>query len=99
VPLTHCLVILNIPTMFTLSYSKSAAKALAKMPRKIAGSMQAELRKIAANPATYRGDWKPLQGSPFWRLRSGSYRAICEVRDKELHILVLKIGSRGDVYK
>lgn len=85
--------------MFTLSYSKSAVKALAKMPRKIAVSMQAELTKIAANPATYRGDWKPLQGSPFWRLRSGSYRAICEVRGKELHILVLKIGSRGDVYK
>lgn len=69
------------------------------MPKKIAGSMQAELTKIATSPATYRGDWKRLQGSPFWRLRSGSYRAICEVRDKELLMLVLKVGSRGDVYK
>jgi mRNA interferase RelE/StbE len=85
--------------MFALSYSKSAAKVLAKMPKKIAVSMQGELTKIAQNPAAYRGDWKPLQGSPFWRLRSSSYRAICEIRDKELLILVLKGGSRGDVYK
>jgi mRNA interferase RelE/StbE len=85
--------------MFTLSYSKSAAKVLAKMPKKIAVSMHGELTKIALNPAAYRGDWKPLQGSLFWRLRSGSYRAICEVRDKQLLILVLKVGSRGDVYK
>lgn len=85
--------------MFTVRYSKTAAKALAKMPRKIAGSMQAELTKVAANPGTYRGDWKRLQGSSFWRLRQGSYRAICEVCGDELLILVLKVGSRGDVYK
>lgn len=85
--------------MFTVRYSKTAAKALAKMPRKAAAAMQAQLTKVAANPATYRGDWKPLQGSSFWRLRQGRCRAICEVRGAELLILVLKVGSRGDVYK
>lgn len=85
--------------MFTLRYAKTAAKALAKMPKKASLSMHAELMQIAVNPAAYRGDWKPLQGSPYWRLRVGSYRAICEVREKELLILVVKIGSRGDVYK
>lgn len=85
--------------MFTLHYSKSAAKQLAKTPTKIAASMQAELKRLAADPSGYRGDWKPLQGSSFWRLRKGTYRAICEVRGDELLILVLKIGSRGDVYK
>jgi mRNA interferase RelE/StbE len=85
--------------MFTVRYSKTAAKALAKMPKKAAGAIQAELTKVAANPATYRGDWKPLQGSSFWRLRQGRYRAICEVRGDQLLILVLKVGSRGDVYK
>ena len=84
---------------FNLAYSKSAARALLKMPRKIAVSLQEELRRVAADPSGYRGDWKPLQGSPFWRLRLGNYRAICDARKDELLILVLKVGARGDVYK
>jgi len=37
--------------------------------------------------------------SSFWRLRVGNWRAICEIREQELVLLVLKIGSRGDGYK
>lgn len=85
--------------MYSIRYAKSAAKALAKMPHKIAKAMQAELATMALAPSAYRGDWKPLHGSQFWRLRKGEYRAICEVRGNELLILVVKIGSRGDVYK
>ena len=69
------------------------------MPRGIAKRIDAELKSIAEDPAAYQGDWKPLQGSPFWRLREGGWRAICEIINNELIIYVLKIGSRGDVYK
>ena len=85
--------------MFTIRFSKQANKTKAKMPKDIAERMDAELESIAANPATYQGDWKPLEGSPFWRLRVGGWRAICEMINDELIIYVLKIGSRGDVYK
>ncbi len=85
--------------MFTLKYSKQAIKTKARMPKGIAAHIETELEAIASNPATYQGDWKPLQGSPFWRLRVGSYRAICQIIDDEVIIFVLKIGSRGDVYK
>jgi len=30
------------------------------------------------------GDWKQLQGSPFWRLRVGGWRIICEIVKKNL---------------
>ena len=40
-----------------------------------------------------------MKGGDFWRLRQGSYRAICRIDDGELVILVLKVGPRGDVYK
>ncbi|WP_152521750.1 type II toxin-antitoxin system RelE family toxin [Marinobacter shengliensis] len=40
-----------------------------------------------------------MKGQPFWRLRQGSYRAICRIDNGELVVLVLKIGTRGDVYK
>ncbi len=70
-----------------------------KMPDGIAGRIQTELDKVAKEPAEYSGDWKKLKGSPFWRLRVGNWRAICEVVKKELIVYVLKIGSRGDIYK
>ena len=85
--------------MLSLQYKKPALKALRKMPATTARRIREELRLIAAGPVDYRGDWKPLQGSSFWRLRVGGWRAICEIRDQELVLLVLKIGSRGDVYK
>ena len=85
--------------MFTLRFAKPAIKALLKMPAGIAKRMRVELDAVAANPATYRGDWKPLQGSDFWRLRVGDWRAICDVRDGELVLLVVKIAPRGDAYK
>ena len=85
--------------MFTLRFAKPALKILIKMPSGIAGRMRIELARVAADPSTYHGDWKPLQGSTFWRLRVGDWRAICDVRDDELVLLVLKIATRGDVYK
>ena len=85
--------------MYTLRYHKQALKILAKMPSGIAVHIRTELVAISDNPSTYQGDWKPLSGTPFWRLRVGGWRAICEFRDNELILLVLKIGSRGDIYK
>jgi DNA-binding XRE family transcriptional regulator/mRNA-degrading endonuclease RelE of RelBE toxin-antitoxin system len=80
--------------MFAIRFSKQAVKARAKMPQSIADRLDNELAVIAADPAAYRGDWKPLQGSSFWRLRVGAWRAICEIIDNELIIYVLKIGPR-----
>ena len=85
--------------MFAIKYSKQAVKTKAKMPKDIAERIDAELESIASDPGTYEGDWKPLQGSPFWRLRVGGWRVICEIVKNELIIYVLKIGSRGDIYK
>ena len=85
--------------MFAIEYSKQAVKVKAKMPKGIAKKIDAELESIAANPAKYDGDWKRLQGSPFWRLRVGDWKVICEIVKHKLIIYVLKIGSRGDIYK
>jgi mRNA interferase RelE/StbE len=85
--------------MFAIKYSKQAVKIKAKMPKGIAERIDAELESIATDPSKYEGDWKALQESPFWRLRVGGWRVICEIVKKELIIYVLKIGSRGDIYK
>lgn len=85
--------------MYEIRYSKQAVKTRLKMPKAIGDKMDAELEKIAKDPAKYQGDWKRLKGSAFWRLRVGDWRAVCDVVKNELIVYVLKIGSRGDVYK
>ena len=85
--------------MFSVRYSKQSIKVLRKMPGAIAKKIQAAMLGIARNPAIYQGDWKRMEGSEFWRLRIGGWRAICDVQNGELIVLVLKIAPRGDVYK
>ena len=41
-----------------------------------------------------------LTGSPGWRrIRIGGYRVIYDVNDRALVVLVLRVGSRGEVYR
>ena len=39
----------------------------------------------------------PLGG--LWRYRIGRCRVICDVQDQALRVLVLRVGSRGQVYR
>lgn len=39
----------------------------------------------------------PLGG--FWRYRVGEYRIICELHDLTLCVLVVRLGSRKDIYR
>ncbi|MCH7613921.1 MAG: type II toxin-antitoxin system RelE/ParE family toxin [Candidatus Marinimicrobia bacterium] len=85
--------------MYEIRYSKHSKKYLMKTQRKFADSIMSELEKLSIDPQSYQGDWKRMKGVPFWRLRKGGWRAICEIIESKLVIHVLKIGPRGDVYK
>ncbi|PFG11721.1 type II toxin-antitoxin system RelE family toxin [Marinobacter sp. LV10MA510-1] len=85
--------------MYKLTYKKSALKAIRKMPRPQAQRLTGELEAMAQAPYAYKGSWKAMKGEPYWRLRQGNYRAICSIDNGELVVLVLRVGSRGDVYK
>jgi mRNA interferase RelE/StbE len=85
--------------MYQVVYKKAAIKAIAKMPKGIRSKMTDTLELIAEDPNAYQGDWKHLSGSPYWRLRLGSYRVICDLQEDQLVLLVVKAGPRGDMYK
>ncbi|MBC8229087.1 type II toxin-antitoxin system RelE/ParE family toxin [bacterium] len=40
-----------------------------------------------------------LQNRPGYRLRVGDWRVIYDIREEELIILVLNVGSRGEIYR
>jgi mRNA interferase RelE/StbE len=39
----------------------------------------------------------PMGG--LWRYRVGDFRVICDIQDKDVCVLVVKIGNRRDVYR
>ena len=76
--------------------SKSAAKALRRMPKKTALRFFDSFELIEAGKISAL-DIKKLSGrAGYMRLRIGSYRAIYTV---DFELIVIRVGPRGDIYK
>lgn len=70
-----------------------------QLPRKIAEKFRLAFKELAVDPHNTDYDIKKLTGREGYRLRIGSYRAIYAIDTGQLVILVVKVGSRGDIYK
>jgi mRNA interferase RelE/StbE len=83
--------------MWKIKFTASAIEDLKKIPRNFQESIKrATCGRIAVNPHKFKplkGDWKGC-----YRLRVGNYRIIYEIHEKEITVLVIKIGIRGNVY-
>lgn len=84
-----------------IRYDKAAIKYLQELPKKLRDSIRTAILGLTEQPP--KGDIKPMQGYKDGRrrLRVGKYRVIYRYsQDGELDILiVIEIGSRGDIYK
>jgi len=69
------------------------------MPRNTAKLIREKLDAIAINPFANHPNAKKLQGREGFRLRVGDWRVIYKIQNEQLVIIVLKIASRGEVYK
>ena len=85
--------------MYRILFTKSADKVLRKLPRDIAQRIRERLDHIAVDPYARHPNVTKLQNRPGYRLRVGDWRVIYEIEGEELIILVLRIGSRGEVYR
>jgi mRNA interferase RelE/StbE len=77
-----------------INYTKHALKALRAMQKSRATAIIAKIDDYAAGRQV---DAKQLKGSDLIRIRVGQWRVIIDENDTV--IIVLKIGTRGDVYK
>lgn len=86
---------------WTIEYSATATREL----RKLDQTTRRRLRELLYDRVALLDDpcalGKPLTGplSGYWTYRVGDYRVICEIQDRRVVILVLRIGNRRDVYR
>jgi len=77
-----------------------AAKAIIRMDKPIRDRITTFLTQLETldNP---RAKGKALTGkyAGLWRYRVSDYRLICQIKDKEIIILVLDIDHRKDIYR
>ena len=81
--------------------TKRAEKDLAGMDKYIAKELVDFLENHVSALEDPRSEGKALSGRwrGYWRYSFGKYRFICEIVDKEITIVVIKIGLRDSVYK
>ena len=85
--------------MYRLKYRRQARNYLARLPLKTKTAIVNKLHELAVNPDSADLDIEILKGREGFRLRVGQYRVIYTRQDDQLIIEVVKVRSRGDIYK
>jgi len=81
---------------FRILWSESASRQLAKLDRTVTRRIFDRVEGLKENPLR---QLRRLVGLPYFRLRVGDFRVIVEVQEKELMVLVLKVGHREAIYE
>ena len=83
--------------IWQVEFSKEAFKAYQKLAKGYQKSVDRILNLLIDREKV---DIKPIEGErDIYRLRVGKYRILLKFLKEEAKILVIKIGSRGDIYK
>lgn len=81
---------------YTAVLTKKAEKQLDKLSDNIAEPIIKAITELEKNPRPH--GYKKLNGRDGYRIRTGDYRIIYDIYDKELIIDIITLGHRKDVY-
>jgi len=76
----------------------TARRQLLRIPVRIRSRIAGAIRALADDPRP-PGCKKLAGSSDYFRIRVGDYRVLYEVRDRDILVLVIKIGHRREVYR
>lgn len=83
---------------YQVELAPSAARQLRKMDPQAQRRVQAAIELLADEPRP-AGAKKLVGGDGEWRVRTGDYRVVYEIRDRVLLVLVLAVGHRREIYR
>jgi len=89
-------------TQWTLEWDPAAQRELKKLDRQARRRILDFLDERVLQLDNPRQIGQPLTGPAlgnYWKYRIGNYRAVVNIEDRVLRILVIRIGHRRDVYK
>jgi len=81
--------------MFSIEFSPTAKKQLAKLENQVQARVISVLERIQYRPFSFV---IKLAGLPYYRLRVGDYRVLIEIDQKKQVILVAEVGHRKNIY-
>ena len=83
---------------YKLIWKRTAEKELRKIPRDAVSLLLELAESLIENP--FPAGYKKLVGTEeTYRVRSGNYRLIYQIKDKQLIIEIVRVGHRSKVYK
>lgn len=83
---------------YRIEVAPGAIRQLRKLEPSARRRVQAAIELLAEQPRP-SGAKKLVGGDGEWRVRTGDYRVVYEVRDDVLLVLVVAIGDRRDIYQ
>jgi mRNA interferase RelE/StbE len=85
-----------------IEFAESVVKQLRKLDPALSRRLVRFLRERIASLDDPRSLGAALRGDDlgrFWKYRVGDYRIIAEIVDREIRIVVVRIGHRREVYR
>ena len=82
---------------YRIEIAPAAARQFRKLDRVAQRRVQAAIELLATEPRP-GGAKKLVGGDGEWRVRTGDYRIVYEIRDSALLVLVVAVGHRREIY-
>lgn len=83
---------------YSVTFTKASKRQFDKLPRPAQQRLGSAIAQLAHDPRP-AGAIKLSGEDGLYRVRGGDYRAIYQIQDERLLILVVKVGHRREVYR
>ncbi len=86
---------------WTIEFLPAAIKELEGLDRPVQRRLLQFLRERVATASDPRALGEALRGPlrRFWKYRLGDYRIVCEIQDRRVVVLVVRVAHRSRVYR
>jgi mRNA interferase RelE/StbE len=83
---------------YEITWTKKALKALDDLDATMAQRILIDIHDLSNNPRP-PGCVKMSGCADTWRIKTGKYRVLYNIKDRELTILIIDLGHRREVYR